>query len=328
MKLAELLDIDLKKIDREMTWMIKADLDLPMFFGIAGNIIHMIEAGGKRLRPMMVIVGSRFGRITDPKLVLRLAAVTEFIHVASLIHDDVIDKAETRRGQPTLHVKTDVQTAVYTANYMMARVVELLAAQEQEQEDNSYLKELSGLLTSQLCLGEYQQMNNRFNFDLPMETYLSKTRNKTAILMSSCLEVGAKLAKADEEVVCKLSQFGDHLGMAFQIRDDMLDFIQTSAVLGKPAGSDLANGNITLPVLYALQDERLAPKVRRLNDNSTQEEIGQVVSDIVNSKILHMVDKTAEEYLSAARKIAEELVDFRASKDLEILLAYFGKRVF
>ncbi|AYB39414.1 polyprenyl synthetase family protein [Brevibacillus laterosporus] len=324
MKLADQLHIDLDMIDKEMLRIVRTDMSLPMLSTIASNIRHMILAGGKRLRPMMVMVGSRFGRMADPKKVLQMAAVTEFIHVASLIHDDVIDQADTRRGKPTLHVLTDIPTAIHTANYMMARVAELLSKMEDDR--NPYREEITGLLTSRLCLGEYQQMANRFNFDLSMDTYLSKTRNKTAVLMSTCLEVGAKLGRATPEVTAKLAQFGDYLGMAFQIRDDVLDFTGTSEALGKPAGSDLANGNITLPVMYALQDERLSVSVRQIHEYSTPREIQSVVQLIRNSDILDRADQLAEEYLQNAMKIVEELTEFPAHKDLGVLITYFGKR--
>ncbi|TPG71260.1 polyprenyl synthetase family protein [Brevibacillus laterosporus] len=324
MKLADQLHINLDTIDKEMLRIVRTDMSLPMLSAIAGNIGRMISAGGKRLRPMMVMVGSRFGRMADPKKVLQMAAVTEFIHVASLIHDDVIDQADTRRGKPTLHVLTDVPTAIHTANYMMARVAELLS--KVEDDKNPYREEITGLLTSRLCLGEYQQMANRFNFSLSMDTYLSKTRNKTAILMSTCLEVGARLGRATPEVTAKLAQFGDHLGMAFQIRDDVLDFTETSEALGKPAGSDLANGNITLPVMYALQDERLSGSVRQLHEHSTEEEIHRVVQMIRDSDILDRADQMAEEYLQKAANIVGELAEYPAHKDLEVLITYFGKR--
>lgn len=324
MKLADQLHINLDMIDKEMLRIVRTDMSLPMLSSIAGNISRMILAGGKRLRPMMVMVGSRFGRMADPQKVLQMAAVTEFIHVASLIHDDVIDQADTRRGKPTLHVLTDIPTAIHTANYMMTRVAELLSKMEDDR--HPYREEITGLLTSRLCLGEYQQMANRFNFDLSMDAYLSKTRNKTAVLMATCLEIGAKLGHATPEVTAKLAQFGDDLGMAFQIRDDVLDFTETSEALGKPAGSDLANGNITLPVMYALQDKCLSKCVRQLHERSTSREIQSVVKLIRDSDILDRADQLADQYLQNAMRVVEELTEFVAHKDLSVLIAYFGKR--
>ena len=249
--------------------------------------MDLINAGGKRLRPLMVVLGSRFGESGHEPAVMKTAVLLEYLHMASLVHDDIIDQSDMRRGRPTLHETTDVQTAVHIGNYMIARAIEWAAghpggdpdgSSENVSEDEAYrLAELAALVT-ELCMGEYDQLHHRFDFGLTMEQYLEKTRCKTALLMAHCLKAGAEAAHADAGTAERLFQFGESLGMAFQIQDDLLDFTKPKEAIGKPAGADLRNGNITLPVLYALNDPTLAPKIRQLGPHSAAADMDDVIN--------------------------------------------------
>ncbi|MBU5440675.1 polyprenyl synthetase family protein [Paenibacillus sp. MSJ-34] len=322
MKLHEALRIQLEPIDKEMINIVKYDADVPRNSPIVRSVTELIRAGGKRLRPVMVVVGSRFGPGRPQRKTIRFAAFTEFIHAASLIHDDIIDRSAMRRGEPALHVKIGVNEAVHVANYMMARSVELLS--EYEGKDNPYIRKLSGVLTTKLCLGEYQQLNSRFQFDLPLERYLEKTNNKTALLMATCLQVGASSSGADAQTADLLYRFGECVGMAFQIRDDVLDFTASPESLGKPAGSDLQNGNVTLPVLYALEDPRLGPRIRSLNAASPLAEFAAAVRLIAGSEAIDRSLQLAESYLQQAEGMIRKLGRYPAHRDLETLLRYFA----
>ncbi|MEV2605757.1 polyprenyl synthetase family protein [Paenibacillus larvae] len=324
MMLNEALHIDPKRIDREILSLVKHDPGIPSDSVIGKSIAELVESGGKRLRPMMVIVGSRFGPRPSPRKTLQLAAIAEFIHAASLIHDDIIDRSDTRRNRPALHTKVGIQTAVHTANYMMARVVELLS--QYSKEHDRYVQDFSAITTTQLCIGEYQQLNHRFDFDVTEEVYLEKTGNKTAQLMATCLKVGAKSSDASDAVADKLYQFGECLGMSFQIRDDLLDFTQPSEQLGKPAGSDLINGQVTLPVLYALDLPELGPKIRSLTFRSTGEEIAEIVEEIRSSRVLDKVEALSDHYLDRAKTLIGDLHAYPAYRDLEHILHFFADR--
>lgn len=326
MKLSEALRIDLDRLDQEMIDLVKYDRDLPVFSIIKKSIIELIRSGGKRLRPMMVIVGSRFGSedAANSPDIAQLAAAAEFIHAASLIHDDIIDRSDLRRNAPTLHVKTDVNTAAHIANYMMARVTEIILSRTEHRE--RYMNDFMAAMPTRLVLGEYQQLNHRFDFDVPLATYLEKTNNKTALLMATCLQVGAKAAGAEDGVCKKLYAFGEAIGMAFQIRDDIFDFVQPESSLGKPAGADLMNGQITLPVIYALEDPELGARIRTLHEGSSAEQFQEAVWLIRQSGAIERVVSLSDQYMEEAQRIMKELESFPAYYDLETIWKYFNRR--
>lgn len=319
------LGIDLEEIDQVLESVVETDEELPRPSVVYDSVIELIRAGGKRLRPVMVIVGGRFGDPSMKEKVMRTAALFEYIHMASLVHDDIIDQSDMRRGKPALHVKTGVRTALHVANYMMARIVEWSSMNERREisEEDAYrCAEIAGIVT-ELCLGEYKQLDTRFNFSLSMEEYLDKTRRKTALLMAECLKQGAKAAKAPEEVYNRLFGIGEALGMAFQIRDDVLDFTQSREAIGKPAGADLKSGNITLPVLLALRDPDLAPLIRRLGADTPSDEMEQAIREIAASRAISDADDISRAYAKKAREAMLPLRAHPAYRDLEILADHF-----
>ncbi|MHA6534414.1 polyprenyl synthetase family protein [Paenibacillus sp. BAC0078] len=324
MKLHEALNIDLNEINLEIQNLVARDKDVPKKSQLAQSILELTGSGGKRLRPLMVIVGSRFGRKPSSRRTLQLSAAAEFIHVASLIHDDIIDDAELRRGAPALHTKTGVLSAVHIGNYMSARIIELLS--KYTGDKNRYVHDLSSVATAQLCLGEYQQMEHAYDYNLSFEQYLEKSRNKTAMLMATCLRVGALSTESTDETANLLYAFGEALGMSFQIQDDLLDFTQSADVLGKPAGSDLRHGQVTLPVLFALQDPELAPAIRTIGPSSSDEEVAHVLSLINRSDALARTESVSQDYLDQAAAIIEQLSSYPSHTDLETLLQYFAGR--
>lgn len=324
MKLHEALNIDLNEINREIKNLVTRDKDVPKNSQLAQSILELTGSGGKRLRPLMVIVGSRFGLRAAGRRTLQLSAAAEFIHVASLIHDDIIDNAELRRGEPALHIKTGILSAVHIGNYMSARIIELLSKYTGDKDH--YVHDLSSVATAQLCLGEYQQLEHAFDYDVTLEQYLEKSRNKTALLMATCLRVGALSAESSTETAQLLYDFGEALGMSFQIQDDILDFTQSADVLGKPAGSDLRHGQVTLPVLFALQDAELAPAIRRIGRGSSPADIEQVLELVRGSDALARSEAVSQDYLARAAAIVEQLSSFPAHDDLKTLLQYFAGR--
>jgi heptaprenyl diphosphate synthase len=324
-RLPELLGIDLSEIDAVLESVVESDEELPRPSVVYDSIIELIRAGGKRLRPIMVIVGGRFGEASLRGKVMRTAALFEYIHMASLIHDDIIDQADMRRGRPALHVKTDVRTALHVANYMMARIVEWSSMNEKREisEEDAYrCAEIAGIVT-ELCLGEFKQLDTKFNFSLTIEEYLDKTRRKTALLMAECLKQGAKTAKASDELCDRLHAVGEALGMAFQIRDDVLDFTRPASAIGKPAGADLRNGNVTLPVILALRDPSLAPLIRRLGAGSPDEEMDRAIREIAASRAIDDARELSLAYARKARETMQPLRGHPAYRDLEILADHF-----
>ncbi|AZS13597.1 polyprenyl synthetase family protein [Paenibacillus lutimineralis] len=324
MKLDEALDISLRAVDREIQNIVKYDSDVPRSSMLAQSIIGQLRSGGKRIRPLMVIVGSRFGKPQDKRKIWQLAAAAEFIHAASLIHDDIIDNSPLRRGQPALHVTLGVNEALHVGNYMSARVVELISTYSAERERYAY--DLSSLVTTQLCIGEYQQLTHLYDYDVTIEEYIEKSKNKTAQLMAACLRIGALAAGADDVTADLLYSFGEKLGISFQIRDDILDFTQSSEKLGKPAGSDLRHGQVTLPVLFALQNEALAPMIRDVSTDTPPHLIDPVITAIQQSDALDKTEQLSNRYLDEAAALIDQLSEYPAHKDLRVLLHYFGGR--
>jgi all-trans-nonaprenyl-diphosphate synthase len=217
---------------------------------------HLFSAGGKRVRPAIVLLIARatlLGEDITPRH-RRLAEITEMIHTASLVHDDVLDTAETRRGIPTVHDQFGNRVAVLAGDFLFAQSSWYLA-----NLDNLTVVKLLSQVIMDLAEGEIQQSLSSFDTEMSIESYLEKSYFKTASLLANSAKATAILSDLPEAACHKMYLYGRHLGLAFQIVDDILDFTSSAEVLGKPAGSDLAGGNLTAPVLYAMEEQpRLA----------------------------------------------------------------------
>lgn len=212
---------------------------------------HLFGAGGKRIRPAIVLLLSRATVMEAeiPARHFRLAEITEMIHTASLVHDDVVDESSLRRGVPTVHSSFTNRVAVLAGDFLFAQSSWHLA-----NLDNLTVVKLLSRVIMDLAEGEIQQGLNRFDTTLSVDAYLMKSYYKTASLIAnSCKSVGV-LSQVSETLTDALYQYGRNLGLAFQIVDDILDFTGSEDVLGKPAGSDLLSGNLTAPVLYAMEE--------------------------------------------------------------------------
>ncbi|MEM1241452.1 MAG: solanesyl diphosphate synthase, partial [Cyanobacteria bacterium P01_H01_bin.26] len=212
---------------------------------------HLFGAGGKRIRPAIVLLLSRATVMEAeiPARHFRLAEITEMIHTASLVHDDVVDESSLRRGVPTVHSSFTNRVAVLAGDFLFAQSSWHLA-----NLDNLTVVKLLSRVIMDLAEGEIQQGLNRFDTTLSIEAYLLKSYHKTASLIAnSCKSVGV-LSGSSESLTEALYQYGRNLGLAFQVVDDILDFTGSEEVLGKPAGSDLLSGNLTAPVLYAIEE--------------------------------------------------------------------------
>jgi len=213
---------------------------------------HLFGAGGKRLRPAIVLLVSK---ATAPNQVIqashrRLAEITEMIHTASLVHDDVVDEAELRRGVPTVHTNFGNRIAVLAGDFLFAQSSWYLA-----NLDNLEVVKLLSQVIMDLAEGEIQQGLNRFDGSFSIEAYLEKSYYKTASLIANSCKAAGVLSQVSDDVAMDLYNYGRHLGLAFQIVDDLLDFTSSTDTLGKPSGSDLRSGNLTAPVLYALEEK-------------------------------------------------------------------------
>jgi octaprenyl-diphosphate synthase len=207
---------------------------------------HLIEAGGKRLRPMLTLAAARLCGY-EGRHHIGLAATVEFIHTATLLHDDVVDESEKRRGQPTANLLWDNKSSVLVGDYLFARAFQLMV-------ETGSLRVLAILseAAATIAEGEVLQLSAARNLATSEETYFKVIRGKTAALFSAATEVGGVIAERPEAIQRALFEYGDALGIAFQIADDLLDYGGTSERIGKNVGDDFREGKVTLPVIRAL----------------------------------------------------------------------------
>ncbi len=213
---------------------------------------HLFSARGKRVRPAIVLLLAR--ATMRPQEITprhrRLAEITEMIHTASLVHDDVIDESEVRRGVDTVHKLFGNRVAILAGDFLFAQSSWYLASL-----DNLEVVKLLSQVIMDLAEGEIQQGLNRFDSSLSLEAYLEKSYYKTASLIANSSKAVGVLSEKSAEISDHLYNYGRHIGLAFQIVDDILDFTGSTEALGKPAGSDLKSGNLTAPALFALEEK-------------------------------------------------------------------------
>ncbi|MBE3596137.1 MAG: polyprenyl synthetase family protein [Hydrogenibacillus sp.] len=289
---------------------------------------HLLYAGGKRLRPLVVLISGRFGAV-GPKVeaeLVRLAAAIELIHMATLVHDDVVDQAELRRGQKTVRARWNDQVAVYTGDYLFARALSELGA-----FSDVVLHRVLARAMHEMSRGEIAQQADLYRPDVSFRRYFRRIRRKTALLMEISAYLGARVAGAPEGVQERLRRYAFYSGMAFQVTDDLLDFTGTPEELGKPSGSDLSQGHVTLPTIFAL---RCAPEATRqtlieaLLRRETERRMPELIRLIADSGAFDRTRKVAERYVARAKAALFGLSDFEATRYLEALVSFIEKRKF
>ena len=208
---------------------------------------YLRAGGGKRLRPTLVLLTAKLLG-GGGKSAVRLGAVVEMLHTATLVHDDVIDGAQTRRGQPSTNIKWGNHTSVLAGDWLYMQAFEIAV-----RERNFHILEMLTGVTQSMVEGELLQLQRIGSIDVSEADYMDLVDRKTAGLFSTCARLGAAVAGADSAVEEKLGEYAWNLGMAFQLIDDVLDFTARETVLGKPVGNDLWEGKVTLPLIYALE---------------------------------------------------------------------------
>lgn len=282
--------------------------------------LHLLQAGGKRIRPVFVLLAAKFGRY-DIQVVKDVAVALELIHMASLVHDDVIDDADLRRGRPTIKSKWDNRFAMYSGDYIFAKSLELMTNVE-----NPVAHQILSNTIVELTIGEIEQIKDKYRFEQNLRDYLLRIKRKTALLIAASCQLGAIAAGVEEEVHRKLARFGYFVGMSFQITDDVLDFTGTEKELGKPAGGDLLQGNITLPVLFAMKDEKLRSEIVKVHENIGSDEMTHIIELIKNSNAIEKSLEFSDRYLDRALEVLDELPNNKAKKTLRDIALYIGKR--
>lgn len=274
------------------------------------TIRHLFGAQGKYLRPALcLLVGRLFAPQADERLV-DFAAAMEVVHTASLVHDDTLDEAAVRRGHATVNAGWNGHIAILVGDYLFAQSAILTA----ELGDLRVMSMLAATI-KQLVRGELLQMETSFAWDQDESTYLEKIGNKTASLMALCTEGAGVLSGASEPQLKALRRFGYTLGLAFQMTDDILDITQSEEVLGKPAGGDLAQGTITLPVIYYLRTA--TPGRRALIQDGTR--VREAIAEIATSTALREARDHADTLMGEALAALETLPESDARAALHAL---------
>ncbi|HCT0432228.1 TPA: polyprenyl synthetase family protein [Staphylococcus pseudintermedius] len=292
------LNQEIKKIENTLKQLIQSEDST-----LQSAADHLLSSGGKRVRPLFVILSSYVGENPANDAAYRVATALELIHMATLVHDDVIDFSDKRRGKLTIEKKWDQPTAILTGNFLLARALEHLSYIQ----DSRIHQTLSHAII-EVCRGELFQFQDQFRAEQSITNYLRRINRKTALLMQLATEVGAMSSHTDDPTIRKMRDIGHHIGMSFQIVDDVLDFTSTEKKLGKPVGSDLRNGHMTLPVLLAMkQNPQLKEKVATLTPGSPTEDFDWCIEQIRQSEAISQSLNVSQKYLDKASMLLETL---------------------
>lgn len=284
---------------------------------IENSIKELIYSGGKLLRPAFSLISSRFGQF-DKEKSSAVAAAIEMLHMATLVHDDIIDDAKTRRGEETLQSKYGKDYAVYIGDYLFCITFKLLSAHSSSMANIK----IDSRAMERICLGEIDQMNSRFLLDTSVKKYLSRISGKTAELFALSFYSGAAESGCDEKLSRLFWQIGHNIGMAFQIIDDILDYASKGDILGKPVSADIKQGIFNLPLIYAMEKNKDSFRTILEKDNIDDEDV-LILMELVNKyKGVDKAKDLAKKYTDKAFKLIKKLPE---NQYKEVLLEVTGK---
>jgi octaprenyl-diphosphate synthase len=309
MEIHDLVRDDLERVEKEI------QLDSIASVETVTTIAQYLQAGGgKRLRPILVLLSSKLmGQTTDAGI--RMAAVVEMIHTATLVHDDVIDFAKSRRGRPSANVIWGNHTSVLAGDwlYMQAFSVAL-------KERNFHILDLLIGLTQMMVEGELLQLERIGKIDISEADYMELVDRKTASLFSACSRLGAIVGGGDEVSERRMGEFAWNLGMAFQLVDDILDFTSSEKMLGKPVGNDLREGKVTLPLIHALSqatgEERKLVETVLADGNYEQVPFLKILHLIRRYRGIEVAMEKAQAFTDKARFLMSEFPESRYQRAL------------
>lgn len=301
----------------EETLVESAKIDYPV---VNTMLRAIVSGGGKRLRPVMLLLAARaFGAFNERAI--DVAAGVELLHTASLVHDDSIDKAALRRGNPTLNTELSTGAVILIGDYLFAKSAILAARPE-----NPRVMVIFAETLAEICDGQIRETLEAHKLDQSMEDYEARIYGKTAALFAGAAEMGALLGGGTAEEVENLRQLGSELGMAFQVIDDVLDLRESSETIGKPAGNDLRQGVVTVPVMrYAATLAENAPQRATIEgivagEITNQAVIDGLINEIRNSNALAEAEQVAKDYVTRARARLDQVPEPEIRSALDQLL--------
>jgi heptaprenyl diphosphate synthase len=284
--------------------------------------LHLIDAGGKRFRPLFTLLGAQMGPRPEADDVITAAAVVELIHLATLYHDDVMDDATMRRGAPSANSRWDNSVAILTGDFLFAHASRLVADLGPE------AVRIIAETFAELVTGQMRETRGPRPDDDPVEHYLTVIAEKTGSLIATAGRYGGMFSGCTPEQVESLRRFGAVIGTAFQISDDIIDITSPADSSGKTPGTDLREGVLTLPMLYALQDPAAADRLRVLlaGPITDDAEVAEALDLLRSSPGLERAREVLAEHASAARGELAKLPDCPAAKALASLTTYVVAR--
>jgi octaprenyl-diphosphate synthase len=298
-----------EKIDREVEKALNSRVSLVEEIGG-----HTLLGGGKRLRPLFFILSCELCGFEDERL-YRLSTIFEYIHTASLLHDDVLDNANTRRRKPSANQLWGNHAAVLEGDFLYSKSFCVAV----ESDNVSFLKLITGT-TTQMAEGQILELLHTNDWNMSREVYLDIINAKTAVLIAAACAAGGILSSADKRDVQALQKFGHLMGMAFQMIDDLLDYTSDQAVIGKPVGKDIREGKITLPLIYAMQEMADAEKkpIQDLFDQRepSDEEYQDLIDLVRRNGVVEMVRSEARKYVDEAALCLDGFSDSPARENL------------
>jgi octaprenyl-diphosphate synthase len=290
------------------------------FKWLSEQLSYLVKETGKGMRPALTLLSGKFYNY-DLTYLLPMAVSVELMHTATLVHDDAIDNAVVRRGQATINRLWGDEVAILMGDYLFAKAGEFVADTQMPRVIKLFSQTL-GIISS----GEINQFLGAFNFKQSREDYFKRIYGKTASLFSLSTQSGAILSKAPEESVAILKEYGDNLGIAFQIVDDILDFTSTEKQMGKPVGSDLTQGTLTLPAMMLIERNPADNPVKRMFETKNVKYVAQAIQMVRDSNIIEECYKVAAEYCEKACRNLNKLPDKPNRQSLADLAIYVMKQ--
>jgi heptaprenyl diphosphate synthase len=271
---------------------------------VAAPMADLFDAGGKRIRPALVLLSARCGRYDLERLTPAAMAV-ELTHAATLVHDDVIDRAPVRRGRPTVAASLGDEPAIVIGDFHFAKAYELAA-----RTDSPEVVAILARTVMSICAGEVRQQAIRFEYGTGVDEYMRRIEAKTATLLAACCDIGALLGGLDDAERDALRAYGRFLGLAFQIADDVLDYTGSEDEIGKPIGHDVAEGFATLPLMLAMEEPAVAKELEPMLREGTQltgEQARDVIEAVRASRGPERALERARGHASEARRRLDAL---------------------
>jgi heptaprenyl diphosphate synthase len=290
---------------------------------VAAPMTDLFAAGGKRVRPALVLLAARCGHY-DLEHLLPAAMAVELTHAATLVHDDVIDRSPVRRGRPTVAASLGDPPAIVIGDFYFAKAYEHAA-----RTDSTEVVGILARAVMEICAGEVRQQAIRYQYSTVVDEYMDRIEAKTAALLAACCDIGAVLAGLASKERSALHEYGRMMGLAFQIADDVLDYLGSEGEIGKPIGKDVTEGFATLPLMLAMGDASVASKLKKVLQDGRElnaQQASAVVEIVRQSGAPQRALERAQQHASAANRQLDVIVAGEVRDALAALADYVVSR--